>query len=561
MSEYTVSDLVAEVLAACGVRTAFGISSVHNIPLLDALGRRNAIRFISSRGEMGGGHMADGYARVSGELGVLITSTGPGAANAVPALVEARFAGSRLLHITSRSATRLLGRDTGSVHDVPGQSEMLAAVGKACLQVHRAEETFGVLLAAICEALSAPTGPATVEIPVDLQRLPVARPANLDDLTIPLRPPQAPSPTDLAAIEALVRESRRPMLWLGNGAKGATDGALRLANLGFGIVTSWNGRAIVPDDHPATLGALHGSGSPRIEAFYDTVDLMLVVGSRLRGHETMDGTLSLPRRRVQIDVDPRAAGRTYGCDLFVRGDAGLVLEALADRLVAAGYAADPRLHADLAEARAEAADAYRQTLGPYHDFARQLRKALPSDCVFARDATVAASTWGHRLVPLYNPRDSVHSVGAAIGLGLPLGIGAAIAAGEQGRKAVALVGDGGFALSMNELWTAVQQNVDLTVIVMNDGMYAAIGHMQDALVDGRRRYLDVLSPDLSRLADAAGIPCIRVDRAELFEEAVSRAVAVAGPVLVDVDMRAIGAAPAYWSWSPPNSEKSSAPPR
>ena len=120
---YTVGDLVAEFLQAAGVTTAFGIVSVHNIPVLDAIGRRNAIRFVPARGEMGAGHMADAYARVSGGLGVLVSSTGPGAANSVPGLTEAAFAGSPVLHITGQTPTRFLQRDTGSVHDLPGPVE------------------------------------------------------------------------------------------------------------------------------------------------------------------------------------------------------------------------------------------------------------------------------------------------------------------------------------------------------------------------------------------------------------------------------------------------------
>src|SRR5690606_6974284 len=118
----------------------------------------------------------------------------------------------------------------------------------------------------------------------------------------------------------------------------------------------------------------------------------------------------------------------------------------------------------------------------------------------------AGSTWGHRLMPLYGERDSVHSVGAAIGLGLPFGIGAALAAAEQGRKALALVGDGGFALSMNELWTAMQENADLTIVVMNDGLYSQIAHIQDAVAGGRRYYDKLAHPDLVKLAAVAGIP-------------------------------------------------------
>ena len=119
--KYTVADLVAEFLPQVGVSTVFGIVSVHNIPMLDAIGQRNRLRYVKARGEMGGAHMADAYARVTGHLGVIFTSTGPGMANAIPGLVEARFAGSPVLHITGQTATRFIDRDVGTVHDVPGK--------------------------------------------------------------------------------------------------------------------------------------------------------------------------------------------------------------------------------------------------------------------------------------------------------------------------------------------------------------------------------------------------------------------------------------------------------
>ena len=541
---YTVGDLVAEFLAAAGVTTAFGIVSIHNIPVLDAIGRRNTVRFVPARGEMGGGHMADAYARVSGGLGVLVTSTGPGAANAVPALLEARFAGSPLLHITGQTATRFLGRDTGAVHDVSTQGEMLASVCKSVHRIRVAEEAFGALLAAAADALSAPMGPVTVEIPTDLQRAPVERPSALDRLVLPIRPAAAPSEAELDAAAELLADCRRPMLWLGNGAKGARQEVLALLDLGFGAVTSWNGRGTVQEDHPRSFGALHGNGAPAIEAFYESVDAMVVVGSRLRGHETLDGTLKLPRRLLQVDVDARASGRTYPSTQFIAGDAAAVLGGLARRLRGRSRV-DPAFGTDLARTRAEAAEAYRLTLGPYADFPAQLRSVMPRDAVWVRDATVAGATWAHRLMPVYGPRDSVHPVGAAIGPGLPFGIGAALAVGPQGRKTVMLAGDGGFAMNMTELWTAAQERAEICVIVMNDGIYAAIGHIQDAFQDGRRYFGELRHPDLLGLAALAGMPAWRVDRAEAFGETVARALATPGPTLVEVDMRTIGPVPSY----------------
>ncbi len=141
----------------------FGIASVHNIPMLDAIGRRNAIRFMMARGELGGAHMADGYARASGELGVIFSSTGPGAANAVGGLIEARFASSPVLHITGHTATRHADREVGTVHDPVDQLGMLRSVCKSAYRTRAAQQTLGILTRAATEALTAPMGPVSVE--------------------------------------------------------------------------------------------------------------------------------------------------------------------------------------------------------------------------------------------------------------------------------------------------------------------------------------------------------------------------------------------------------------
>ena len=276
--------------------------------------------------------MADAYARVSGHLGVMFSSTGPGAANTVPGLVEAQFAGSPVLHITGQTPTKYIDRDMGTVHDVPGQTAMLAAVGKAAFRIRSAQEALGVLTRAAALALTPPMGPVTVEVPIDIQRTPIARPAAArhagpaDTAALP------PSEAALDEAAEILARAKRPMLWLGNGAKSAGAEAMALLELGFGAVCSWNGRGIMPEDHPMTLGGLHGNGAPRVQEFYRTCDAMLVVGSRLRGHETGDFSLQLPEPRVHVDVDPRANGRTYGNTAFVCGDAALVMAGLAKRL-------------------------------------------------------------------------------------------------------------------------------------------------------------------------------------------------------------------------------------
>lgn len=551
MSDYNVGDLVAEFLQAVGIDTAFGVISVHNIPMLDGIGRRNAVRFVPARGEMGAGHMADAYARVRRGLSAVFTSTGPGAANVTGALVEARFAGSPVLHLTGQTASGNLDRGHGTVHDVPDQLGMLRSVSKAAYRARAAGEVFGLLQRAAAEALSPPMGPVSLEIPIDIQRTPIARPAGLDDLRLPVPPADAGDPASLDAIAELVAGACRPLLWVGNGGKHAGAAVARLADMGVAVITSMNGRGVLPEDHAMTLGAFNNV--PLVEAFYDSVDLMLVAGSRLRGHETRDLTLALPARRVQIDIDPAANGRTYGCELFHAGEAGAALAALADRLAGRLQPA-PGWREEVAALKAEVTAAYRETLGAYRDFAATLRAAMPDDALWVRDVTIANSTWGNRLFPVLSPETSVYPVGAAIGPGLALGIGAALAA--PGRKAVALCGDGGFMLNLSDLWTAVQQRPDVVFLVMNDAGYGVIKHIQDAMYGGRQFYGDMVAPDLAGLARLADMPFERITAADQLGPAMARALAADGPALVEVDVASVGEIPRYFAPPPFASEDS-----
>jgi acetolactate synthase-1/2/3 large subunit len=434
----------------------------------------------------------------------------------------------------------------GSVHDVPGQTAMLAAVSKSAWRVRSAEEALGVLTRAAAEALTPPRGPVSVEIPIDIQRTVIRRPAQLDSLVLPIPPALAPDAAALEdAVEILAR-AKRPMLWLGNGAKEAGAAAMRLMALGFGAVSSWNGRGIVPEDHPMTLGGLHGNGSARVQEFYKDVDAMLVVGSRLRGHETMDFSLKLPGTLIHVDVNPAANGRTYASQVFVAGDAALTMDALADQL-AGRMQVDPGYAAAFAEMKRRAFAEFAEGCGPYAEFPRILREALPRDALWVRDITISNSSWGNRIFPVYGPRDAVHPVSAAIGPGLPLGIGAAMAATRRPNrpKTIAMVGDGGFALNQTELWTAVQERAELIVMIMNDRGYGVIKHIQGALQDGRFFYADLAGADFQKLAAVAGLPGFRVASAAELGPVIAQAVATPGPCLVEVDMTAIGAFPPY----------------
>lgn len=545
MSDYIVGDLVAEFLQQAGVDTVFGVVSVHNIPMLDALGRRNAVRVVGARGEMGAGHMADAYARARRGLGCFITSTGPGAANAPGALVEARFASSPVLHLTGQTATANIDKEQGAVHDVMDQLGMLKSTCKAAYRIRAPEMALGVLLKAATEALTPPMGPVSIEIPIDVQRAAISRPAMLDALKIAAPAPDAGDAASLDALADMAARAKRPMLWCGTGARYARKAVERLAALGFGVVTSVNGRAVIPETHPMTLGAFQAV--PEVEKLYETVDFMLIAGGRVRGHETRDLGLKLPERRAQIDIDPAACGRTYTVDHFHVGDAEAALTALADRIegrlkVERGWADD------IAACRVEAHKNYRPHLGPYGNFPEIFREAMPDDAYWVRDVTMNNTTWGNRLLPLSAPEQNIYPVGAAIGPGFQFGIGAAFGAG--GKKVVAITGDGGFYLNMTELWTAAQEKPDVAIVVFNDAGYGVIKDIQDVLYGERHYFADPVGPDMEGLAKLAGLPFFRVESEAQMGPQLKAAIAHDGPTLLEVDMTKIGKLPRYYAPPP-----------
>lgn len=528
----TVGELVALFLERCRVSTAFGVISIHNMPILDAIGRRGVIRFVPARGEAGACNMADAHARVSGSLGVCVTSTGTAAGNAAGAMVEAQSAGTPLLHLTGQIETAFLDQDRGYIHEARDQLGMLRAISKTAFRVASAGTALATLKDAVHRAMMPPAGPVSVEIPIDIQEELVDRPADLSPL--PVQPP-APSEAALDGLAEQLVRARRPLIWLGGGARHAGRAVQQLADLGIGIVTSTQGRGILPENDTRTLGAFNMQGP--VEALYASCDAMLVAGSRLRGNETLKYTLSLPRPLYQIDVSAGADGRSYPADLFVRGDAALALEGLALRL-SGRLDIDPHFAADIRTARAAAEQQLREGLGPYELLADATQQVAGSGFVWVRDVTLSNSTWGNRLLKLYGPRDGVHALGGGIGQGLAMGVGAALAA--EGRKTLCLVGDGGFQLNQGELATAAQERADLAILLMNSGGYGVIKNIQDARFEGRQYYSDLLTPEFGQVCAAVGIPHQRLTTLDGAAAALASAVATPGPALVEVDMAAVG---------------------
>ena len=532
MDKVTVGEVIAAFLERCKVTTSFGVISIHNMPILDAFHRRGKMRFVPARSEAGALNMADAHARVGGGLGVGITSTGTAAGNACGAMVEALTAGTALLHLTGQIELAYLDRKLAYIHEARDQMTMLGAVSKAAWRVWRPETALPTIKEAVRVAMTAPTGPVSVEIPIDIQAALIDWPADLDPLPLAQ---SVPSAAALSVLADRLAKAKRPLLWLGGGARHAGKAVKRLVDLGFGVVTSVQGRGILPEDHAMTLGAYNLYGP--VEAFYATCDAMLVVGSRLRSNETLTYKLKLPQPLYRIDCDAQAENRCYASEFFLSGDAELALNGLADRL-AGTMRIDTAFPGDLAAARGAAREVVRSGLGPYSALVDALQNAAGKDFVWVRDVTVSNSTWGNRALRISGPRDGVHALGGGIGQGVQMAVGAALAA--TGRKTLCLVGDGGLQVNIGELATLVQENADVVVILMNDRGYGVIRNIQDAQYGGRRAYVDLHTPDFEMLARAIALPFVRLGDLGAAPAALAAALARSGPTLIEIDMLAIG---------------------
>ncbi|XUW91640.1 thiamine pyrophosphate-binding protein [Burkholderia sp. M6-3] len=528
----TVGELIAAFLEQCGVKTAFGVISIHNMPILDAIHNRGKIRYVGARGEAGAVNMADGLARVSGGLGVAFTSTGTAAGNAAGAMVEALTAGTALLHVTGQIETEYLDKDLAYIHEAPDQLSMLQSISKAAYRVRSVETALPTIREAVRVAQTAPSGPVSVEIPIDIQAAEIEWPA---DLAAPHITTLTHCSQRVARLADQLANAKRPLLWLGGGARHAAKAVERLVALGFGVVTSVQGRGVLPEDHPATLGAFNVH--PAVESFYKTCDALVVVGSRLRGNETLKYKLALPQPLYRIDADALADNRGYRNEMFVHGDASAVLEELAT-LLEGRLKVDPAFAQDLASARESAVADVGKGLGPYKRLVDALQEAVGRDYNWVRDVTISNSTWGNRMLKIFSPRAGVHALGGGIGQGMQMGIGAALA--NSAAKTVCLVGDGGLMVNVGELATAVQENANVMIVLMNDQCYGVIRNIQDAQYGGRRCYVDLHQPDFAQFCDSLKLTHYRIKSLDQADAIIREGMAKTGPVLVEVDMLSVG---------------------
>jgi acetolactate synthase-1/2/3 large subunit len=528
----TGGEAVAAALETLGVRHVFGIVSVHNLPIYDAIARRGTITPIGVRHEQAAAHAADGYARATGELGVIIASTGPGTTNTMTGLFEASFASSPVLLITGQIDSGYLGKAKGFLHEAEQQRPMLSSLCRRVETVRRTEDIGRAVIAAAEDIRTGRPQPGAVEIPVDQQyrRAEVQIPSLRTDACY------TPDADALSKVAEALSAATRPVLWAGGGvvSSGAAPALTALAErLGAPVVTTVEGRGAIPEDHPLCLGAL--TISSQVEEIVSDADVVLAVGTRFQGGSTRNWRLSFGGTLAHLDADPAVIGRNYPTALPVVGDARIGLERLLGLISGVstdqGHAAKARAAADAArrDARARIGEDYCQIMDA-------IRRHAPRDSVIVRDATVPAYVWGDRLLPILQPRTSVRPASAAIGPGLPLALGAAAG---SGRPAVLIAGDGGFMLHVGELVTAVQHGLPVVICLFNDQGYGVLRGIEARQFEGRNFGVDLTTPDFPALAKSMGVQATRVASPAEFESRFREAIASGQPTLIDVDMTAL----------------------
>jgi acetolactate synthase-1/2/3 large subunit len=524
-------DTLVELAEHHGTERAFGIVSIHNQPLVDAL--VVAGRYVAVRHEATCVSAADAYARVTGRLGIAVTSTGTGAGNAAGALVEALTAGSPLLHVTGQIDSPFRGQGRGVIHETKDQLGMLAAVSKDASTIGSAAQVVTTLAEAAALALSAPRGPVSVEIPIDIQYDGTA--AGFVPARQRHRSP--PDPTAVDAAVKLITASKRPLVWLGGGATGAGEEVAALVDkLAAGVLTSNAGRGILREDRPNVVGNF--ASHPDAADLIDGADLLVSIGTHFRSNETRHYQLALPRPHVQIDVDPAAIGRAYPVDLSIVGDARLVVTALLEAL--GDVDTDPTWMGAIGEARERARDALRRAIGPYAVLCEAMRGAFDETSPLVRDITIPATSWGNRLLPIFEATTNIYARGGGIGQGLGMAIGAAVARPEV--PTALMVGDGGLAVHLGELGTVADEQPWLVMIVFNDGGYGVLRNLQDRHF-GRRAGVDLATPNFESLAGAYSLDYRRIESPDQAVAVLDKAVATRAPVVVEVDCDLFGPMP------------------
>jgi 5-guanidino-2-oxopentanoate decarboxylase len=519
-------EAVMKLLSAYEVDTVFGMAGTMTVELYRGIARAG-IRHVQCRNEQGASLMADGYARATGKPGICTIIAGPGVTNAATGIAQAYCDSQPMLVLSGGTITRTHGKGWGAIHELDDQAAVTAGFTAFSAMVRYPEELPELIARAYAVFRGTRPRPVHLSLPRDV----LPEPVEVDWKA--RRAPSLPMPDPAVIAEAADRlaQAKRPLILVGGGAVGTRKALTEIAErIGAPVLSTNAGKGILPESHPLSLGCSIVQ-APSQQALADA-DVALLVGTEVAPGDHFLPTLDIPGEIIRIDIDPGELTSLYSAVVPIQADARAAMSALASALssrkpMSQQSQGEARVREVLAANTAKLTDAEKQHARVW----KLLRSVLPKDAIVMGDASQIVYT-GSFAMPMEMEKCWYYSgTYCALGVALPMAVGAKI--GAPHRPVVAVAGDGGFMFTVNELATAVEERLALPVIVWNnDALKAIVDQMDEQKVP--RIGVEPKSPDFLGLAQSLGCHATRASSAEDLEQSLRDALQADRPTLIEI---------------------------
>jgi acetolactate synthase-1/2/3 large subunit len=531
-------DALMECLKAEGVDVVFGLPGGANLPTYDAF-YDAGIRHILVRHEAGGGHAAEGYAKATGKVGVSLATSGPGATNLVTPICDAMMDSVPVVFITGQVRTELLGTDGFQEADTIG---ITMPIVKHSFMIQHPLEIPRSIHEAFHIARTGRPGPVVVDIPQDLSRADIPY-EPVSDVRLPgYQPTTEGNQKQIRIAAKALANARRPIIYAGGGVI-ASDAAAELTELAtadrFPVTTTVMGLGAFPSPHEQWLGMLGMHGTRAANYAMDEADLICAIGARFDDRVTGKLSEFAPRAKfIHIDVDPAEISKNVPAHIPIVGDARNILPRLTAEYRA--VAGEPgrleewwsriRVWQERHPLRYE--DSKDSEIKPQY-MIQALYEATGGDAIVTSDVG-QHQMWAAQYYHFAKPRRWINSGGlGTMGFGLPAAMGAKVGCPDE--TVVCIAGDGSVQMNMQELATCAQEGIAIKVFIMNNGYLGMVRQWQELFWDKRYSQVDMGQwPDFVKLAEAYGGTGLRFEDKNTLVSDMKEAIAVDGPVLVDV---------------------------
>jgi acetolactate synthase-1/2/3 large subunit len=535
----TGAQIMCEALIREGVEIIFGIPGGAIMPFYFALhDYRDRLRHVLCRHEQGAGHAAEGYARATGKVGVCVGTSGPGATNLVTPIADAWMDSTPLVAITGQVSSAVLGRDAFQETDITG---ITVPITKHNYLVTKVDDLPYVFREAFHIASTGRPGPVLIDVTKDAQQ---AHTVPNWDVTLRLpgyRPTYNGNRWQIRKAVELLAAAERPLIMAGNGViqSGAHEELRLLAErTGIPVITTLHGLGAFPQDHPLSIGMPGMHGWVHVNRAIQECDVLLNVGGRFDDRVTGKASTFAPKAKViHVDIDPSEIGKNVRVTVPIVGDARAVLHAMLEEMPARD-ACDWLTRIRELQAQHQHRQAYLRRpdtsqLMP-HDVYAAINRSLNERGGYRVVTDVGQhQMWAAQLLDWYRPRTHITSGGAGtMGFAVPAALGVALAFPHD--TVWAIVGDGGFQMTNQELATIRQEGVkNVKVAIINNGYLGMVRQWQELFENKRYSGTPLSGPDFARLAEAYDIRGITVESVSEVEAAVEGAWEHDGPVVID----------------------------